>query len=111
MPKAVSNITPVSPFHNLPAGEVADQLVAQRLLAGFEIGDLGFQRAELIRRGVSEIEGALFCATITDAVRWTLDSKTVRAEMGEAWWNARCRQAMVMTVAVKARTAAVKLAA
>jgi hypothetical protein len=31
--------------------------------------------------------------------------------MGDAWWNARCRQSLVTTVAVKALVAAQKLAA
>jgi hypothetical protein len=67
-------------------------------------------RDELIRRG-GKIEGAVYRATIADAVRWTLDAKTVRSEMGEPWWNARCRQALVTTVAVKVLAVASKLAA
>jgi len=39
-------------------------------------------REELIRRGVSEVEGALFRATVSEAVRWTIDSAKVKAEMG-----------------------------
>jgi len=31
--------------------------------------------------------------------------------MGEAWWNARCRQSLVTTVAVKPLAVAVRLAA
>jgi hypothetical protein len=50
-------------------------------------------------------------ATVSDAVRWTIDSARVKAEMGAAWWDARCRQTLVTTVAVKARTDATKLAA
>jgi hypothetical protein len=42
-------------------------------------------------------------------MRWTLDAKAVRAEMGEDWWNGRCKQALVTTVA--ARAVSVKLAA
>ena len=67
-------------------------------------------RDELIGRGSAVVEGMLYSASITEAVRWTLDAKAVRSEMGDAWWNARCRQAVVTTVAVKAR-AAVRLAA
>jgi hypothetical protein len=68
-------------------------------------------RDELIRRAEREIEGAVYYATITDAVRWTLDAKAVRAEMGDDWWNVRCRQSLVTTVGVKARPAVAKLAA
>ena len=108
MPKAIPII---SAFHNLSAGDVADQLGAVKA----EIADLEDRernlRDELIRRGGAEIDGTLYRATITDAVRWTIDAKAVRSEMGEAWWNARCRQSLVTTVAVKALTASPKLAA
>ena len=50
-------------------------------------------------------------ATVSEAVRWTIDSKAVKAEMGSAWWDANCQQSLVTTVAVKARTGAVRLAA
>jgi hypothetical protein len=68
-------------------------------------------RGELIARGAAAADGILYSATIADTVRWTLDAKAVRTEMGEAWWNARCRQSMVTTVAVKARAVDVRLAA
>lgn len=111
MAQASANIVSVSPFHNLPAGDLADRLGALKA----EIADLETRekalRDELIRRGAAEVEGALFRVTVADAVRWTLDTKTVKAEMGAAWYDAHCRQAMVTTVAVKARTGAVRLAA
>jgi hypothetical protein len=69
-------------------------------------------RDELIRRGVAEAEGALFRATVSEwRCGWTIDSAKVKAEMGAAWWDARCRQSLVTTVAVKARTGSTKLAA
>jgi hypothetical protein len=111
MPKAVANIIPVSPYHNHAVGDLADEI--GKLCA--EIADLearrkGF-REELIRRGVAEAEGALFRATVSEAVPWTIDSTKVKAEMGAPWWDARCRQSLVTTVAVKARTDSTKLAA
>src|SRR5438045_1697046 len=63
MPKAVPII---SPFHNLSAGDVADQLGAVKA----EIADLEDRernlRDELIRRGGAEIDGTLYRATITE---------------------------------------------
>ncbi len=108
MPKAIPIL---SQFHNLPVGDLADQLGTVKA----EIADLEARekalRDELIRRRLPAIEGALYAATISDAVRWTINAAAVRAEMGDAWWNARCRQALVTTVAVKARAVAVKIAA
>ena len=111
MPKATVNIVSVSPYHNHSVGDLADEL--GRLAT--EIAELEGRRKafreEMIRRGVAEAEGAVFRATITDAVRWTIDAKAVRVEMGEPWWEARCRQSLVTTVAVKALVASPKLAA
>jgi hypothetical protein len=57
------------------------------------------RRDELIARGSATAEGRSYSASITEAVRWTLDAKAVRSEMGDAWWNTRCRQGVVTTVA------------
>src|SRR5436190_22419631 len=78
MPKAIPII---SAFHNLSAGDLADQLGALKA----EIAELEarekFLRDELIRRSDGEVEGSFYRATISDAVRWTLDAKAVRSEM------------------------------
>src|SRR5689334_7398229 len=98
MPKAVANIASISPLHNLPPVQLADQLGALKTqIAQLEVREKAL-RDELLRRGISDVEGALFSATITEAVRWTLDTKTVKAEMGAPWWDARCRQTLVTTV-------------
>ena len=108
MPKAV---TIISPFHNIPAGELADRLgTVKAEIAELELREKAL-RDELIRRNLSEIEGALYGATVSATVRWTLDTKAVKAEMGSAWYDAHCRQSLVTTVAVKPRAAAAKLAA
>ena len=111
MPKAVANIIPVSPYHNRSPGDLADEI--GKLCA--EIADLEARRKvfreELIRRDVAEAEGALFRATVSEAVRWTVDSAKVKAEMGATWWNARCRQSLVTTVAVKAHHGVARVAA
>jgi hypothetical protein len=44
-------------------------------------------RDELLNRSVPQVEGAQFGAVITQSVRWTLDTKAVKAEMGEAWYD------------------------
>src|SRR5260221_1813171 len=108
MPKAIAII---SPFHNLPVGEIVDQLGSVKA----EIADLETRenslRAELLKRCVIEAEGAVYAAAVTQAVRWTLDAKAVRSEMGDSLWNGRCKQALGTTVTVAARAVAPKLAA
>jgi hypothetical protein len=80
-----------------------------------EIADLETRekslRGELLRRRVIEAEGDQYAAAVTQAVRRTLDTKSVRAEMGDTWFDRRCRQSLVTTVTVAARTVPAKLAA
>src|SRR5580692_4028324 len=108
MPKAIPI---VSQFHNLPVGEIVDQLGTVKA----EIADLETRektlRAELLKRCVIEAEGAQYAAAVTQAVRWTLDTKAVRSEMGDTWFDRRCRQSLVTTVTVAARAVSPKLAA
>jgi hypothetical protein len=113
MPKATANIVPVLPYHNLPAGDLADQLGAVKAeIAVLEAREKTL-RDELIRRGVSECRGAAFGASITEGIRWTLNTQAVKSEMGLAWYDARCRQQSITTVSIKplAAVAAQRVAA
>lgn len=106
-----TRILPLSPYHNISTGDLVDELGALKArIADLEARE-NLLRTELIYRRSTCAEGAVYSAAIAEAVRWTLDSKAVRAEMGDAWYDARCRQSMVTTVAVKPRPVAVQLAA
>lgn len=110
MPKA-TRILPLSPYHNLSAGNLVDRLGALKAeLCGLQAQEKAL-RDELIRRGSSSLDGAVYSATITQAVRWTLDTGAVRSKMGADWYDAHCRQSVVTTVAVKARPVVAQLAA
>ena len=110
MPKATAQTT-TSTLHNLALPAIVDELgTLKAQIADLEAREKAL-RDELINRKSALAEGTLYSASITEAVRWTLDAKAVRSEMGDAWWNARCRQAVVPMVAVKARAAIVQLAA
>jgi len=83
MPKAIPII---SAFHNLSAGDLADE---HGHLSG-QIADLETRKraiaGKVIRRGVSECEGALFRSVlIGKAMVCTLDRAGIEKAMGEAW--------------------------
>jgi hypothetical protein len=82
----------VSLFHNLSTGELADQLGHVKAEAAEIKAREDALRGELIARGVSEAEGALFRATITEATRWTLDAARIREEMGGAGRSTYCNR-------------------
>ena len=110
MPKAIPII---SAFHNLSAGDLADehgQLCAQ-------IADLETRKralaGELIRRGVSECEDALFRSlVVAETMVSTLDRQGIEKARGEAW-IARFLKFSKRSAFVKTadRTGAVQMAA
>jgi hypothetical protein len=101
----------VSLFHNLSIGEIADQLGHVKAEAAQIKAREDALRGELIARGVSEAEGTLFRAIITDATRWTLDATRIREEMGELWSVAHSKLSTVTTLRVTARTGGARQAA
>ena len=108
MPKAMPTL---SPFHNLPAGEVVDQLGSVKAqIADLETREKAL-RDELIRRSITSAAGDAYDASVTETVRWTLDTKALKAEMGAAWYDARCRQALITTVKVEPRAVVLSVAA
>jgi hypothetical protein len=110
MPKATVQII-TSTLHNLALPALVDELGSLKTqIAELETREKSL-RDELIARGSATADGRNYSASITEAVRWTLDAKSVRSEMGDPWWNARCRQGVVTTVAVKPRPVSVQLAA
>jgi hypothetical protein len=112
MPEAANHSTPAiaSPFSNLSTGQIIDELGQVKAEAAEIEQREKALKAALIARGVTEAEGALFRATVTESLRETLDAETVKAEMGGAWWSARCKVGIATTVRVSARKG-VKLAA
>ena len=43
------------------------------------------------------IEGVNWYASVVEVVRWTLDTKRVKSEMGDAWYDERCKSQVVKT--------------
>ena len=69
MPKATANIVSVSPYHNLPVGDFANQLGdVKTRIADLEAREKSL-RDELLRRGVAGSQGKRFLATIASEVR------------------------------------------
>lgn len=44
------------------------------------------------------IPGIHFYANIAESIRWALDTKALKAEFGDTWYDARCKQTVVRSV-------------
>jgi hypothetical protein len=107
MAKAASQSTQVtSLFHNLSIGEIVDALGHAKAEAAEVKAREDALRAELIARGITEAEGVLFRASISESTRWNLDAQRIREEMGELWTTAHSKVCSVTTLRVTARTGA-----
>jgi len=97
-----STSTP-SIFDNLSIGELVDQLGHAKAEAAEIKAREDSLKAALIAKGVTEAEGMLFRATVSEALRETLDADKIREEMGPSWCALHSKIAVVTSVRVSAR--------
>jgi hypothetical protein len=60
-------------------------------------------KAEFKAAGVDKVEGQMFVITQSTAIRQTLDTNAVKADMGQKWFDDHSKLAEVTTVRVKAK--------
>jgi hypothetical protein len=99
-----------SQFHNLTTGTIVDRLGSLKAQLADLKADEEILRGELIARKIEAAEGDLFRATVTEALRETLDTERVRTEMGARWYASHCKIGVTTTVRVSARTGTRKAA-
>jgi hypothetical protein len=102
MPQASANFTPVSPFDNLTIGQIADALGHLKAEAAEIKAREEALRVELIARGITEAEGVLFRASISQDTRWTLDAERIRQELGELWCISHSKVSTITSVRLSA---------
>lgn len=84
MPATAARTTNPSRFHNLSDAELADAIGHADTIAKAAEAELKALKEELKARGVSEAQGDQFTVTATDQVAWRLDTKAVKAFLGDA---------------------------
>jgi len=106
----VHSTSTLSIFDNLSIGELVDQLGHAKAEAAEIKAREEALKAALIAKGITEAEGVLFRATVSEALRETLDAEKIKEEMGPSWCSAHSKIGIVTTVRVNARKG-VKIAA
>ena len=56
--------------------------------------------------GLDEIEGRIFKVSIGKSIRTSLDTASIKKELGQQWYDDRCKLAEVTTIRVKPLAAA-----
>lgn len=56
--------------------------------------------------GLDEIEGRIFKVSIGKSIRASLDTASIKKELGQQWYDDRCKLAEVTTIRVKPLAAA-----
>jgi hypothetical protein len=99
----VHSTSNLSIFDNLSIGEIVDRLGhAKAEAAEIKVREDAL-KAALIARGFTEAEGMLFRATVSEALRETLDADKIKTEMGPSWCSIHSKIGVVTIVRVNAR--------
>jgi hypothetical protein len=80
----LQNITGPSRFHNLTDTVLADELGRVDAIAKGVEAELADLKTEFRNRGLSSVAGDRFTVSASDQVSWRLDTKAVRAHLGDA---------------------------
>jgi hypothetical protein len=89
-------------FDNLSDAMLADEIGTLDTEMKAIKARLDAAKAEFKDRNIRKVEGDRFQVARSDSVRWSLDSKAVKAEMGERWYDAHSRMTNVSTIRVAA---------
>jgi hypothetical protein len=76
--------TSPSRFHNLSDAALADELGRVDAISKAAEAELTSLKTEFRNRGLSSVAGNRFTVTASDQVSWRLDTKAVRAFLGDA---------------------------
>jgi hypothetical protein len=79
----------ITKFHNRPPAVVADELGELHFRIKALQAEAKDLKAELEARGITEVTTDRYSIKRVEATRWSLDTKAIRAEMGDAWATKR----------------------
>jgi hypothetical protein len=91
-----NNITPASRFHNLSDAALADELGRVDSIVKAAEAELTLLKNEFKARGIGEVAGEQFTVTATEQIAGRLDTKAVKAFLGDSY--VKFEQAVVSTV-------------
>ena len=82
---------------------LADQIGQLDAQIGILTKQLEALKAEAKKSGLEEIVGNVFVVTIGKSIRASLDTAAVKKELGQQWYDDRCKLTEVSTLRIKVR--------
>ena len=101
----------LSNFHNHSNAQLADVIGDLDAQAKALSARLKAAKGEFLTRGLGRVHGERFTVTKSEAARWSLDAKAIKAELGEDWCTARSRVSAVTSLRIAVNRAALTAAA
>jgi hypothetical protein len=96
------NSTNSNRFHNLSPSMLADLIGQLDRKAKDATAELDAAKDAFKARGVLIAEGDAFSVMLQKTIRATLDTATVKTEMGQSWYDDHCKLAEVSTLRIAA---------
>ncbi|MEO6607825.1 MAG: hypothetical protein ABIN69_05090 [Aestuariivirga sp.] len=96
------NSTNSNRFHNLSAALLADMIGQLDRKAKDATAELDAAKDAFKARGVLIAEGEAFSVMLQKTIRATLDTATVKTEMGQSWYDDHCKLAEISTLRIAA---------
>lgn len=98
----MQNFIPNLDYTSLTDAQLSDEIGRLDIMTKAYQQALEAAKSNFKMRGVAVAEGENFTTTVRIDTRWTLDTKAVKKEMGDAWYEQRSKVSTVATLSVKA---------
>lgn len=97
-------MTKFSPAHDIAAltdAQLADEIGRLDALKKAIEVKLEAAKDRFKDRGLSEIIGNSYRIVRNEKVTWRLDTNTIKKEMGQAWYDKRCKQSLTVSTLIR----------
>lgn len=98
----MTNFIPELDLHKLTNAQLTDEIGRLDIMAKAFAKALEKAKDEFKGRKLTAVDGEKFSITIRTDIRWTLNTKAVKEEMGEKWYDKHSKSSAVSVMSIKA---------
>jgi hypothetical protein len=97
----MTKFTPAQDINALTDAQLADEIGRLDALKKAIEAKLEAAKDRFKERDIPEITGTAFRIVSNKKVTWRLDTAAVKKEMGEAWYDKRCKQSLTVSTLIR----------